>query len=71
MTYRLVRLTQRNREATYYSYRLEFNDLNYITKVSNWMRQHKIEHSRVGFTIWIKEKDYTWFALTYENSMES
>ncbi len=66
MNYRIVKLTQRNKEATYYSYRLEFGDLNYIAKVSNWMHEHKIEHSRVGFTIWIKERDYTWFALKWQ-----
>lgn len=65
MNYRLVKL-RHAAEGLHYSYRMEFNDLNEVADVCRLMHKYKIEHSRVGFSIWIKERDYTWFALRWQ-----
>lgn len=66
MTYRLINL----RGHSYYGYRLEFNDRTTLKQAVEFLRSHKMEYSCIGFTVWMMKKDYTWFALRYENSME-
>jgi hypothetical protein len=66
MTYRLVDL----RGHSYYGYRLEFHDVRNLKRSVEYLNTHKIPHSCIGNTIWMMKKDYTWFALAYENSLE-
>ena len=66
MTYRLVNL----RGFSYYGYRLEFNDPKDVKRSVKFLKEHKMPYSWIGSTIWMMKKDYTWFALAYENSLE-
>jgi hypothetical protein len=66
MTYRLVNL----RGHSYYGYRLEFHDGQALKRSEEFLKTNRMEYSCIGSTIWMMKKDYTWFALAYENSVE-
>ena len=58
MMYRLIKTDLKDLEC-----RLIFSNLDKVVEVGQFLSYNKIKHTRTGFTLWMSERDYTWFVL--------